>query len=179
LDATHPDAPNTPTPADAQAAVERALRQAALDGRVAQPAKPKTASHDARTWISAQVLRELASESDPSLKVHERSVRLKHLRVVGFLDLEDCEVRRPLRFEDCVAPAYPDFNAWAYAAQMLLSAIELRQSTDWAPVQCAQPVKAASGASAVSVPSVAAVAGIDAEPLPPVSGWGRGALYWS
>ena len=81
-----------------------------------------------------------------------------------------------------LAPAYPDFNAWGYALQVLLPAIELRQSKDWAPVRWQRPVvpvppaKAASGAaSAASV----AQAVVEAEPLPPISAWGRGALYWS
>ncbi len=81
-----------------------------------------------------------------------------------------------------LAPAYPDFNAWGYALQVLLPAIELRQSRDWAPVRWQRPVvpvppaKAASGA-APAASEARAVA--EAEPLPPISSWGRAALYWS
>lgn len=84
-----------------------------------------------------------------------------------------------------LAPGYPDFNAWAYALQTLLPAIELRQAKDWAPVQWQRPIvpmataKAASGAGPAAAAASGPHAVAAAEPLPPVSGWGRAALYWS
>lgn len=77
-----------------------------------------------------------------------------------------------------LAPDYPDFSAWAYAAQMLLPPLELRQAKDWAPVPWRRPVvpmRAASAASAGA--SGAAGAAPAAESLPPVSDPGRRALY--
>jgi hypothetical protein len=81
-----------------------------------------------------------------------------------------------------LAPAYPDFNAWAYAVQTLLPAIEVRQSKDWAPVAWQRPIvpippaKAASGAASGASATVALV---EKEPVPASTNWGRNTLYWS
>ncbi len=78
-----------------------------------------------------------------------------------------------------LAPAYPDFNAWGYALQTLLPAIELRQAKDWAPVRWQRPVVPVEAAKAASGVATVARAVAAAEPLPPPSSWGRAALYWS
>ena len=97
-------------------------------------------------------------------------------------ELQRCEPEHGGNWTRCaLAPEYPDFNAWAYAAQMLLPAIELRQAKDWAPVPWTRaarpavaPARAASGASAAAASRDAV-----AEALPQVSPWGRRALWCS
>lgn len=90
-----------------------------------------------------------------------------------------------------LAPGYPDFSAAAYALQMLLPAIELRQAKDWAPVEWDRPVvplrpaAAASGAAAAASTAAAPRPAMSAAPddetpgLPRASTWGRRALYCS
>ncbi|MEO5689446.1 MAG: hypothetical protein ABIR54_18975 [Burkholderiaceae bacterium] len=68
-----------------------------------------------------------------------------------------------------LAPAYPDFFALAYAAQMLLPAIELRQSKDWAPVPWQRPVHALPPAQAASQVASAPGLAVSAKPTPPAS----------
>ena len=98
-----------------------------------------------------------------------------------------------------LAPAYPDFFALAYAAQMLLPAIELRQSKDWAPVPWTRPVRplpaekpasagaaalaaspASAAASPASVPARAAPASVEERDDGARLSWpGLGVLAWS
>jgi hypothetical protein len=80
-----------------------------------------------------------------------------------------------------LAPAYPDFYPWTYALQMLLPAIELRQSKDWAPVPWVRPARpipaaaaAATSASPAATPaSTSDVAQVGLSPL------GAFTLGWS
>ncbi len=100
------DSPATPSSAPAAAGeligAEHDLWAATIAGDVAQPRDLGTPFEDQSIRVRADFVRYLATERDSSHKVHERGVRLHHLRVVGTLDLTGCEIRRPLRFEDCL-----------------------------------------------------------------------------
>ncbi len=94
--------PNPPATAAQLSVAEQALLEASKLGLVAQPNDLALPFDDPGLAVRAFFLRFLAMETDPAWRVHERGIRLKHLRVVGFLDLAGCEVRRPMRFEDCL-----------------------------------------------------------------------------
>ena len=95
------DSPAPSTSSPSQAGFEQRLLSAALAGRVAQPQDLNTPFTDPDIEVRGDFVRSLAIDADPTLKLHERGIRLQRLRIVGKLDLSYCEVRRPLRFEDC------------------------------------------------------------------------------
>ena len=106
-------------------------------------------------------------------------------KVLASAEFQHCHPEHGGNWTRCaLAPAYPDFNAAAYALQTLFPAIEVRQSKDWAPAPwvrpavrpAAPPAPASSSASAAGAVQVAVHA---AEPLPAVSRWGLAALWWS
>lgn len=80
-----------------------------------------------------------------------------------------------------LAPAYPDFYPWTYALQMLLPAIELRQSKDWAPVPWVRPVQPmpAGAATATSAWLAATPASTSDEAQAELSPLGVCTLGWS
>ena len=101
--------------------------------------------------------------------------------LVAKADYQHCRPEYGGNWADCaLAPAYPDFNAFGYALQTLLPAIELHQAKDWAPVQWQRPVVAMPAARAASATASGAARAQVVEPdrKPPASGWGRAALYW-
>ena len=82
---------------------EQRLWVAAIEGRVARPQNLTASFDDRDNWVRSDFVRFLlAIEKDPTHKIHERGVRLQRLRIIGKLDPSNCEVRRPLRFEDCM-----------------------------------------------------------------------------
>jgi hypothetical protein len=91
-----------PGPADTIAALEplgpseRELCRVAPLGEVARPAGPR------QRGVRAELLRLVAIERDPSLRVHESGLHLAGLVVEGTLDFAGCELRRGLSFDDCV-----------------------------------------------------------------------------
>jgi len=102
-----PTAAPAPAPAPVEDAngmgpAETRLWRAAIDGEVGQPEDLEADFKDSRHWVRADFVRFLATEKDKAHTLHERGVRLRRLRVIGTLDLSGCEVRRPLRFEDCL-----------------------------------------------------------------------------
>ena len=101
MDQTPAAPPTPPAPAVQLSVAEQNLLDAARQGLVGQPDDLRLPFDDPALAVRAFFVRFLAMETDPAWRVHERGVRLKHLRVIGFLDLAGCEVRRPLRFEDC------------------------------------------------------------------------------
>jgi hypothetical protein len=106
-------------------------------------------------------------------------------KVLASAEFKHCHPEHGGNWTHCaLAPAYPDFNAAAYALQTLFPAIEARQSKDWAPAPWVRPLgrnsaAPASAASAASTTGGANVEVSEAEPLPPASGWGLVALWWS
>jgi hypothetical protein len=96
-------------------------------------------------------------------------------KVVASAEFQRCHPEHGGNWTRCaLAPAYPDFNAAAYALQNLFPAIEARQSKDWAPVPWVRPVRPVAAASAPA----ASAALPESEP-PRASGWGLAALWWS
>ena len=95
-----PAAPSNPPAASDLSAAERVVLQAAMSGGEAA-SDPTLPFDDAAIAVRAIFLRHLAIEKDPAWRLHEHGIVLRHLRVTGELDLDNCEVRRPLRFTDC------------------------------------------------------------------------------
>jgi len=105
----HPPASPSPSPAPTPGPLdaflpftwaERELRSAAMEGRNAAAMKVPLGHPDMA--VRADFLRCLLLERDPAVKLHERGFGLFRMHIAETLDLQGCELRRPLRFQDCL-----------------------------------------------------------------------------
>lgn len=98
-------------------------------------------------------------------------------KVVAAAEFQHCHPEHNGNWTRCaLAPAYPDFYPWAYALEVMLPAVKLRQADQWAPVPWRRPVTPSP--QPASAASAAAAEGASPE-LPPVSTFGVFALAWS
>ena len=132
-------------------------------------------------WAVSGVLFEFAADAGVMAPTDDK--------VLSAAEFAHCRPERGGNWARCaLAPAYPDFHPWAYAAQAMAPVLELRQAKDWAPVPwirpkvsapAAAPSDASSSASApVSAPAPAR-APAEPEGTPPTSALGLFALRWS
>ncbi|MGN6529078.1 MAG: hypothetical protein ACTHL8_22010 [Burkholderiaceae bacterium] len=128
-------------------------------------------------WAISGVLFEFAADAGVMAPTDDK--------VLSAAEFAHCRPERGGNWARCaLAPAYPDFHPWAYAAQAMAPVLELRQAKDWAPVPWIRPTVSAPAAIASAASSPASSpAPASAEPelaaTPRTSTLGLLALRWS